>query len=488
MTDSDFPALELGPVAHLAHWARQEPDAMALVGPRVGLSWRDLLEIVQVQAQLLRDAKISGGVLIAAQGETEKILALACLHEGLFFASLPPNFEHSELAKLGFTTIFGEGVQDSVAMKVLQAQPMNLASPVLAAKDFLPKKLHPMDLVQVVFTSGTTGLPKATPFSLDLQSRRVLSVHQSVQLRQILTMVSFRTMAGSAILFLDLWRGRTNLTPGSPKENLELAKAHAVELLAGSPALLDALGKEARTQETQIESVKAIMTGGAFIHPKVATRLAETFHCKVMNVYASTEGGLAAFSEATNTPNDLCLPYPGVQIKIVDEEGGELPTGQKGRILIKGPQMRLSYLGPEGFDPQDSGEYFEPGDFGYRQENGLLKVLGREDDILNLSGVKIDPRQIEEFAMNELDIPEAVSMLATDQHGKTFHILFVVSNEPINNNELVAKMRQVFKNKAPQMVMELPEIPRNEMGKVARRVTIETGINSKPIKDRSGKA
>ena len=477
MTESDLPALDLGPVAHLAHWAKLKPNSMALVGPKLALSWRELHHWVQAQARLLRDAKVTGGVLIAAQGELEKILALACLHEGLFFASLPPNFDHSELAKLGFTTIFGEQVQHSGELRTLAPQPMGPESLVPTESDFVPNPLQSMDLVQVVFTSGTTGLPKATPFSLGLQSGRVLSVHQSVKLRRILTMVSFRTMAGSAILFLDLWRGQTNLTPGTPKQNLELAKDHHVELLAGSPAVLDALGNQARSQEVQIESVKAVMTGGAFIHPKVAQRLAETFQCHVMNVYASTEGGLAAFSDATNTPNDLCLPYPGVKIKIVDQDGKELPAGHKGRILIDGPQMRLSYLGPEGFNPQDSGEYFEPGDLGYLDENGLVKVLGREDDILNLSGVKIDPRQIEEFAMNELGIPEAVSMLATDQNGKTFHIMFVVSSDQIDSKVLVAKMRQVFKNKAPQMVMQLSEIPRNEMGKVARRVTIETGQN-----------
>jgi len=481
MTKSARPAIGDGPIAHLHHWARNTPSNPALVGPNLSLSWAELLEQVQKLSQWLRGQELTGGVLIDATDEFEKIYSLACVHEGIFFAGLPSRHEHQKLKDLGFTTVLTLKADfESELLNVLVFENKTSRQLEAVKQGLQPKPLLGGSLARVVFSSGTTGLPKPTPFSFDLQAARVFSAGQHyMKQNPFFTMVGFRTTAGSTCFFLDLWRGSVNLTPGSPKKNLRMIRAHGVKGVMASPTALDALRAAHVAGDSQAISksfsLEEIVSAGSFVHPKMAKAISEAFDAKVTNVYGSTEAGLISFSDATTDPNDLTILYPDVEITILKETGEKAAVGEPGKILLRTPYMRIDYLENSTFSPIDQSELFEPGDLGFLTEAGQLKVLGREDDLINLSGIKIDPRPIEDYVLANFQVDEAVSMLATNQDGKTFHVMFVVSNDQLNPLDLKDRIHLVFGNKSPQLVIQTDAIAKNQMGKVSRRVQIQTG-------------
>ena len=471
-----FPEVSDGPISHLHHWAKITPNAKAMVGPNLTLTWQELLTQVQLVARWLREQELTGGVLIDAQDEYERIYSLACFHEGLFFAGLPASYDHAALKKLGFANILTVNPDlTSGHLKLIIISNSSLDSSTQGLAVLQPAEVASTDLVRVVFSSGTTGLPKPTPFTLELQNGRAESASEHyMKQAPFFTTVGFRTTAGSTCLFLDIWRGATNFTPGSPAANLSMIRRHKVRGIMGSPTALDALRLAAASSDSSDLEVEEIVSAGSFVHPLLANRLAETFGCKVTNVYGSTEAGLMAHSDATTTPNDVCELYPGVEIRIVGDEGQSLDSGQSGALLVKTPYMRVRYLDGDPFDPIDSGNLFNPGDLAELDSQGKLRLLGRQDDVINISGVKIAPKPIEDFAIESLGVSEAASMLATNQDGRNFHVMFVVSDEQLDPVELLKKLKSKFQLKSPQLVMQVPNIPKNEMGKVSRKAQIET--------------
>ena len=429
-------------------------------------------------AQWLRYQNLVGGVLIDAKDEYEKIYALACIHEGLFFSGLPNDYDESELKTLGYNTVLTVNAdRASTELNILLLGNSTIGSNDSVPNDFLPAGLSSDDLIRVVFSSGTTGRPKPTPFTLGLQSARVLAASRHYMKQSpFLTTVGFRTTAGSTCFFLDLFRGSLNLTPGSARHNLGLIHTYKVQGVMGSPVSLDAIRLQVEQSQGLSIELQEIVSAGSFIQPALAQKIAKTFSARVTNVYGSTEAGLIGYSDATEDPNDSLSLYPEVELRVVTPEGIDAGPDEPGKLLVKTPYMTSEYLDPKSSGSSAPTEYFEPGDIGILGSDHKLKIVGREDDMINLSGIKIDPRPIEEHAISLGGLTEAVSMLATNQHGKNFHMMFVVGPNPIETSELQKKLEGQFKIKSPQLVVQVPSIPKNEMGKVSRKAQIETSI------------
>lgn len=482
---SNTPALDAGPIAHLNHWAQIAPNSLALKGPNLSLSFAQLQNEVLRLAAWLRTKGLRGGVLINATQEYERIYALACLHEGLFSAGLPDQLTHEELRDLGFQTIISATAgTTSQFLTVLDLRSVSKGELESVDIKISSKGFDSGAVQRVIFSSGTTGKPKPTAFSAQLLRNRVEAAGKHY-MRQapFFVLVGFRTVAGNTCFFLDLFRGAVNLVPADSAWNAKQLKLMRVKGLMGSPVALEGVSKEitaavskAQTNNASSETgatltdLDEVVSAGSFVSPIAARKLGESFGCKVTNVYGSTEAGLIAFSNAAQEPNDLCKLYPDVQVQILGDDGQILPQGEFGRISLRTPYMVTSYLG----EPEEDGEFFEPGDIGALLGGRTIKISGREDDLINLSGFKIDPRPIESYVMNKHPGAEALCVLATDQNGRSFHLMLVASEEEIDLNALQVELLTVYRKAAPQALRAVGSLKRNEMGKVARRVNIET--------------
>ena len=462
--------LSLGPISHIEHWAKLKPDDIAIAGPSLSMSWKQLLESVLQVAGQLEGQAVKGSVLVAAQGEFERIYALACTYLGLASASLPAGLTHSELADLGFSTIVtADTGLSSEFLKVAKVSPIAGSSPTVQSH-----KWQAGEIYKFVFSSGTTGKPKAAIFPFEVSNARVMaaSAHYMRQ-SPFFTVVGLSTTAGNTCMFLDLWRGSTNLVPGQVAANVALAKRYRPKGIMGSPTNLEGFAKELAKSTSGDVEIEEAVSAGSFITQKLAASVAQLLGCKVTNVYGSTEAGLIAFSDATLDESAGLELYPGVQVTVVDGLGQALPSGEAGQLLVQNPYTIPGYLLDQSQESFVEGQ-FRSGDLGYLDDRGKLQLAGREDDLINLSGLKIDPRPIEQHVIEKFGFQEAASMLATNQHGKQFHIMLVASDAPVDENAVRDYLFSVYRTSAPQRIQALNKLPRNEMGKVPRKILIQT--------------
>jgi acyl-coenzyme A synthetase/AMP-(fatty) acid ligase len=462
-------AVEAGPIAHIQHWANHKPNAIAIAGPSVSLTWPQLLEsVTQVAGQLERQEAV-GPALISADGEFERIYYLACIYLGLASASMPTVLSHEELAALGFRSIVtADKSTQSQHLQVVHVSPVKAEGP-----NTQPHVWQSNEVIKYVFSSGTTGTPKGAEFSFGLSNLRVVAASKYYMKQQpFLTLVGLSTTAGNTCFLLDLWRGSPNLVPGSSGSNLRLYAQHSPKGVMGSPRNLEGFASELSQSDPQQKSIEEAVSAGSFLNSVLAVRISEQMGCKVTNVYGSTEAGLIGFSDATIDSSSLDL-YPDVDVIIVDNTGQPVSSEDSGYLLVRTPYTVPRYLGNVGSE-SFVGEFFKSGDQGSLNEHGQINLSGRDDDLINLSGLKIDPRPIEDHVMAKFGFRDAASMLATNQNGRQFHIMLVVSDGEIDEDGVRDYLFSVFHTSAPQRIQKVGSLPRNAMGKINRRVSIST--------------
>jgi acyl-coenzyme A synthetase/AMP-(fatty) acid ligase len=466
------------PLALLKGWAEARPQDTAIVGPRLSISWATLLNQVHALADYIsgRNVATGSGVLIDAGPELERIYTLAAMQAGLFSAGLPAQHDSETLLTAGFRYLLTANPGTTIDGLDRILVPATLGVGHELVSEFIPRELEDHQLVRVVFSSGTSGNPKAIPFTLERQHARVVAA-DTHYMRQspFLTTLSLRTVSGNTSFFLDLYRGATHLVAGDASFNWRLIKRHKVRGTMGSPSSLEMLVRaaEASPAETQLEVAES---AGGFLNQGLVRRAAQALGCEIVNIYGSTEAGLVCWSYALNQEQFLAGQlFPGVEVKIYGPEGNLLPVGKEGEVGILTPYQAGEYLGDplETKSRYKSGQFF-PGDIGYLDSSGRLFIAGRSDDVINLHGQKINPHPIEAYAIETFGLREAVCILAANQMGRSFHIMLVVSENQVNADQMKMELFRRFSTKAPQAIFQRESIPKNEMGKVPRKALIQS--------------
>lgn len=464
------------PILHLDKWASEKPNEVALDGPHLRLTWKEMHEQVRVLAAFLIEQKVNPGtgVIIHATPELARVYSLAVLRAGLFSGDLTDQHDPDHIFEIGFR--YTLSATPGTVLRGLEAIhiPTTLGAKDTNLEDHLSPQLEQADLVRVVFSSGTTGSPKAIPFSLAVLGERV-RIASTEYMTQVpfLNLLSYKTVSGNTAFFLDLFRGSTHFVPGTPKYNLDLIRKRGIRGAMCSPSSLELLVREAEKQQPD-NVLEIVQSAGGFVSSSLATRAATSLGCAVVNIYGSTEAGLITHSSTgSEDPTLAAEPYPGVEIKILDENGLESKPGSIGEVAVKTPYQVDQYLG----DPQESAKrfrngFFFSGDLGYLDQDGLLHLSGRNDDVINHHGQKINPQPIEAEAISKFGLDEAVCVLVTDQNDRQLHVMFVVAKEKVDPVQIKDHLYAVYRTNAPQRIMQRDSLPRNEMGKVLRRLIL----------------
>lgn len=463
------------PLAHIAKWAGQKPDILALRGPNLQLTWLELNVQVHTLAAYFRDQRMTPGkgVVINATPELARIYALAVLEAGLFSVVSPQLYAPERLLDAGFR--YSVNTLDDQTFEGVRAIPIpaTLGANVSELGNS-PRAIAGQEIVRVVLSSGTTGSPKAVPFTLKVLGERIrsASIH-NMREAPLLNLLGFNTASGNNAFFLDMYRGSTHFIPGSPIYNLGLIQNGGIRGIACSPSSLELLVRAAEKSSTKVRLELATSVGG-FLSEKLLARAKECLGCDVVNIFASTEAGIVTHSDRESTdPLSPGHAYPGVDVKIFMAEDAELGEGV-GEVGVKTPYQVHEYLA----DSEETASrfrdgYFLSGDLGHVDDDGLLHLAGRSDDIINLHGQKINPHLIESEAISRFGLSEAVSVLATDQTGRQFHVMLVVADQPIDPIGIKQALYSVFRTSAPQLITQCDNLPKNEMGKVMRRLAIK---------------
>jgi acyl-coenzyme A synthetase/AMP-(fatty) acid ligase len=249
---------------------------------------------------------------------------------------------------------------------------------------------------------------------------------------------------------------------------LQLIGLHQIDTLIASPqqALALATLREARP-DFEVASLQTVLIGGASIGREGIRRIRNALCRTVINRYSSTEGGqvaMAPFDLIEAIPGATGFVSPWAEVEIVDEAGAALPAGREGVIRYRTPQIIGNSKSANGAD-----QWFYPGDQGRLPPDGILCLTGRTSDVINIGGVKVSARQIEEILEAMEEVREAAACGVEDASGVERLWVAVVTNGAVNADALKAKAQahpDIGNNLSELFV--LPELPRGDLGKVQK--------------------
>lgn len=277
-------------------------------------------------------------------------------------------------------------------------------------------------------------------------------------------------MLGGTGVFQDIW---------DPNEFARLTEKYGINhTSAATPFLHDVLQAEG-IQRYDMSSLKRFACMGAPIPRHYGTEAKERLPDMVMfGGWGQTECGLSSFGHPDDPEEKIFTtdgrPLDGMDIRIVDFDGQELPAGQEGRIQIKGPFLFHGYLGQldktrEEFD----GEYFDTGDLGTLDADGYLSLAGRTKDIIVRGGENIPVAYVENVLYEHPDL-EALAVVAVPherlQETAAVTVVMAEGAEPLT----LASMRQYLEAKGvakqywPEHVAIVDELPRTPSGKIQK--------------------
>jgi acyl-coenzyme A synthetase/AMP-(fatty) acid ligase len=331
-------------------------------------------------------------------------------------------------------------------------------------------------------SSGTTSKPKFTPISHDLAIRRAdpaaLSFarmpggRRAGPARQA-CLLNPSGGYGLSSAMLTLRGGGTIMEP--PSEMAALAKwvpESGVEYLVLSPAMLERLVAAMPAQRVP-NALAAVEVGGGALTPRVRALAQERLCANVIVSYGATETGRIAWAPA-NRFEGLAdtggFPLPDVTIEIVGDDDQPMPRGQEGVVRILSPRNASRYL----LEPEASSAVFRagwvyPGDRGRLEQDGFLRLLGRADDVINRGGVKFDPEMFESEMAKFSDVRDVALFGFLDATGMTRVCAAVVTGPGYDGTAFEARCRDKLGFAAPDFLMEVRALPRNENGKLMRR-------------------
>ncbi|MFD9572296.1 AMP-binding protein [Streptomyces sp. NPDC059982] len=355
-------------------------------------------------------------------------------------------------------------------------------------------RLTAADLALISYTSGTSGTPKGAmnPHgALTYNATRQVTGHPVppgagyfalAPLFHITGMVcelaACFTNAGTLVLAHRFDAGTV----------LDAFLEHRPAYTIGPATAFTALTAHPAATPEHFASFQVVSSGGAPLPPALVARLRDAFGCHLRNGYGLTETTAACASvpahlEAPVDPasGTLSVGVPGAQtlVRILDEQGAELPFGESGEIAVRGPQVVPGYWGR----PEESAAAFpdgelRTGDIGFMDADGWLYVVDRKKDMINASGFKVWPREVEDVLHAHPAVRDAAVVgVPDDYRGES--VKAYVSLRPgatVGPAELSAYCAErLAAYKYPREVEILPVLPRTTSGKILRRELRDRG-------------
>jgi non-ribosomal peptide synthetase component E (peptide arylation enzyme) len=344
--------------------------------------------------------------------------------------------------------------------------------------------MSPLDVMRMCFTSGTTGNPKGvlhcfntTLCTCETFNRELAVTEKEVMLDYLpvglnwgyMTLVQ-AVMAGARVVLMERF---------SAEAALELIERERVTYIPTAPASIVAMLNSPELARRDLSSLRIVITGGA----SAAVETIKAFqsavpHAKLIELYGMLETGYHSFTRLTDDPLKVngtvghCVEEMG--LRILDDDGNDVPYGEVGEIVAIGPSVHMGYLdnpaaNRDSFTPDG---WFHTGDLGqYADAEGNVRIAGRKKEIINRGGKKYFPREIEELLYQHPKIMQAAIVGAPDPRlgEKNCLCAIVKPGSELKLEEVVSFLRgRVADYKLPEALVVMNDFPMTPTGKIRR--------------------
>ncbi len=332
-----------------------------------------------------------------------------------------------------------------------------------------------------ILTSGTTGAPKGAKraprrTSLDTFVGMLGRMPLRVGEKSFVAAPAFHSWGGAHLLLGSLLSNTIIMRSRfDPEDTLRTIDEHKPQVLAVVPVMMQricALDPEVIGRYDCL-SLRVVAASGSALPGELALRWMDTFGDNVYNFYGSTEVAQASIAmpdELRAVPGTAGRPPRGTTVKILDTEGREVPCGTIGRIFVANDNQFDGYTGGGGKEIING--MMSSGDVGHFDENGLLFVDGRDDDMIISGGENVFPREIEDLLADHPVVREAAVIGVVDAEFGQRLKAFVVPERvgAISQDDLKSYVKEhLARYKVPREIVFLEELPRNPTGKVLKR-------------------
>lgn len=331
----------------------------------------------------------------------------------------------------------------------------------------------------IILTSGTTGTPKgaqrAEPRSLLPFGGLFGKVpYRSGEVMECCAPMFHALGFAQAMLGIALGHSLVLRRRFDPQATLESIDRFRVTTLIVVPVMLQKivdLGPQARAG-LDLGSLRIAFVAGSQLGADLCNRVTEAFGPVIYNLYGSTEVAYATIAtpeELAVEPGSVGSVVAGTVVKILDDDGNEVPTGTSGRIFVANTIQFTGYTGGGGKEVIDG--LMSSGDVGHFDANGLLFIDGRDDDMIVSGGENLFPGEVEQLLAGHPGIVEVSAVGVPDeQFGMRLHVFVVRRDAALTEDDVKAHVRDhLARFKVPRAVTFLDELPRNPTGKVLKR-------------------
>lgn len=467
-------------------------------------SYADLEHISAKIANLLLDNGLSVGDRVSVQAHKSPqvlCLYLACLRSGLVYHPLNPGYKQSELeyfinnAKPSAIITDPEGLSDFQALarnesgvKIFTLDKAGEGSLISAAAGC--SNIHAVvtsaedDLAALLYSSGTTGVPKGIMLSHKNLLRNTESLVSSWGFGEEDVLLHALPVFHVHGLFVAL--GCVFLSGASIRwlstYDAELVCKHLPEssVFMGVPTYYTRLLDCSDFIAEIASGLRLYISGSAPLLEETFIRFeAHTGH-RILERYGMTETNMNTSNplDGERRAGTVGLPLPGVQVRIVDQQNKELPQGVTGALQVKGENVFQGYWGMPEKTAEDFTEdgFFNTGDEGVRDADGYISIVGRAKDMVITGGLNVYPKEIE-LLLDKMDdvLESAVIGVPHNDFGEAV-VAVVVKNQStqFDHKQAITVLKEKLASfKVPKCVVELDELPRNTMGKVQKSVLRE---------------
>lgn len=340
------------------------------------------------------------------------------------------------------------------------------------------------DTAVLVYISGTTGMAKGAElthnnlFTNAVVSSDILTTRREDT--QLLVLPLFHIFGMTVMMNAGIYRGAHSvlMSQFNAEGAFSLMERHGITVFAAVPTMYWALLHYAGSPdfETIKKNLRICVSGGASLPVKIIEDFEGRFEVPILEGYGMSEGSpVVTFNQLTvgRKPGSIGTPVWGVEVKVVDDAGVEVPAGEKGELIYRGPNVMKSYYQqPEATARVLKNGWLYSGDIAVKDSDGFFYIVDRKKEIIIRGGYNIYPREVEEVIIQH----EAVSLVAViavpDEKSGEEVKAFVVLNPGfrITPDELIAWTKERIANyKYPRIVEIIEKLPLSASGKILKK-------------------
>ncbi len=348
------------------------------------------------------------------------------------------------------------------------------------------------DTAYLQYTGGTTGVSKGAELTHGniVANMQQISAWMKPQLKEreetvITALPLYHIFALTVNCLAMLKIGAKNVLITNPRDMpgfvKELSK-HKFTVFTGVNTLFNGLLNNPDFSSLDFSKLKIAVGGGMAVQKVTAEKWQSVTGTPLAEGYGLTETSPVACCnpiDGTERIGTIGTPLPNTEVMIADDEGNPMPQGERGEILIKGPQVMRGYWNrPEETANVMHGDWFKSGDIGVMDEDGFFKIVDRKKEMILVSGFNVYPNEVEDAVASCEGVLEVGVIGMPDTKSTERVVAYVVrSNESLSAETIIAHCKDSLTNyKVPREVHFADELPKSNVGKILRRIIKENHI------------